>query len=127
MTGRSWGRSRSVPSRCSRSCPKLKRPDESLNRLEFADLRRMAGRHHPREVARRFIMFLRGCGFDEAIAAQVVADKEGIHTGEIAADDAISLLAPKPNEDFEACPKVIPAGPSACRTVGHDERRRRPQ
>src|SRR5215471_31144 len=127
MTGPSWGRSPSARGRYSRSCPKPRRPNESLDRLELADLRRMTGRHHPREVARRFIMFLRGCGFDKAVAAQVLAHKERIHAGEIAADDAISLLAPKPYERFETCPKVVSAGPSACRAVGHDERRRRPQ
>jgi len=75
---------------------------------------------HREEIARRLVVLFGRRGLEEMAAGDIIADKECVGDGEIAADDAAALAAPEPAPSWASCFKgsVSVIGPGAMTAGG---------
>src|SRR3954468_19931327 len=59
------------------------------------------------EMPWRLVVLLSGCRFQEVIGTEILTHKEGVRSRDVAPDDAVALLPPKPNQCFKAGAEVI--------------------
>src|SRR3954462_8029936 len=91
-----------------------------------AGLRGLRTREQKREeMAWGLVVLLSRCGFHEVIGTEILAHKEGVRPGDVAPDDAVALLPPKPNQCFEAGAEIIGPITPAIGLIGHRDRQRR--